>query len=60
MLLYDIHEYTHNNPAKDIERKLHVNPEWLLMGEFNNHLFLLLKPVVKSCPCYDKARQQNR
>jgi len=25
----------HNNPARDIERKLRVNPEWFLVGEID-------------------------
>jgi ribosomal protein S18 acetylase RimI-like enzyme len=27
---------SHNNPCKDIQRKLSVNPEWFLIGERNN------------------------
>lgn len=32
----------HNDPSKDIERKLRVNPEWLLIGERDGK-------VVASC-----------
>jgi ribosomal protein S18 acetylase RimI-like enzyme len=28
----------HNDPRKDIRRKLHVNPEWFLVGELDNRL----------------------
>jgi len=26
----------HNNPRKDIQRKLRINPEWFLVGEHND------------------------
>jgi len=32
----------HNNPIRDIERKLEVNPEWFLVGELNGK-------VIASC-----------
>jgi ribosomal protein S18 acetylase RimI-like enzyme len=28
----------HNNPKRDIERKLKVNPEWFLVGEINGKI----------------------
>ena len=28
----------HNNPIKDIKRKLKVNPEWFLVGELNGKI----------------------
>lgn len=28
----------HNNPLRDIERKLSINPEWFLVGEMNNKI----------------------
>jgi ribosomal protein S18 acetylase RimI-like enzyme len=28
----------HNNPVRDIERKLQVNPEWFLVGEVDNEV----------------------
>lgn len=28
----------HNNPSRDIERKLKVNPEWFLVGELDGRL----------------------
>lgn len=28
----------HNNPSKDIERKLKVNPEWFLVGELDGNI----------------------
>jgi hypothetical protein len=31
-----------NNPERDIERKLKVNPEWFLVGEFEGR-------VIASC-----------
>jgi ribosomal protein S18 acetylase RimI-like enzyme len=32
----------HNNPKRDIERKMKVNPEWFLVGEINGQ-------VVSTC-----------
>ena len=34
---------SHNNPFRDIERKLKVNPEWFLVGELSGE-------IVASCP----------
>jgi len=28
----------HNNPKRDIERKLKVNPEWFLVGEIDGRI----------------------
>ena len=30
--------FPHNNPHKDIQRKLKVNPEWFLIGTLNNKI----------------------
>ncbi len=39
-----------NNPLRDIERKLKVNPEWFLVGEFNGE-------IIASCMAgYDGHR----
>ena len=41
---------SHNNPVRDIERKLKVNPEWFLVGEIDG-------AVVASCMAgYDGHR----
>lgn len=29
---------SHNNPVRDIERKLRVNPEWFLVGEIDDEI----------------------